>query len=308
MGAWRRVDRIMRGLLTFSCLFASVAASAQQVIGTDEVLAAERPEAWAMAFRGAAIQPLGVAGTPKPGRGGIALGIAMAEQPHISTARRRVGFDGSKLEDLNKGPAFAALWLSTGLGAHASVALGWTPPVTIDGARPHGLLALTLDSWPVRLHKVQIGLRAFHQRGAVVGDITCDRDTAGFAPGSEANPFGCRAPSRDSFELRQSGLEAALLFGTETARWRPYLSVGLTRADYQTQIDAEVFSVRDRTRLGSRRTLRTIAVGVGVEPSPGWQAAVGLAWTPLSVRRPPLRERASDDLYSLNLRLWRTLR
>lgn len=278
---------------------------AQVVVDQGERLESDRPEAWAMAYMSASTLFSGFG----PASGGepwsMSLGAEAGHVPHLSTEQRRVGFDGTKLEDLNKSPVFGRLRLGVVLPAEFTVELSWTPPVEVDGAEPRDFFGAAVERPLVEHGHWRSAARAFYQRGTVTGDITCDSDTASHPPGSPANPFGCRAPSNDRFRVNQYGLELGLAREFPESGAEPYLSYTLTRMKPRTRVDAEVFSVIDRSLLTTRLTTHTATAGVIYRPGEHWELLGALAWTPLHVRRPPERSGSNDDLFSARLMLRR---
>lgn len=286
----------------FACTFASTAA-AQTVLEEREDLAFDRPESWAMAYMSASSLFSGFAVPRGMQPGSLLLGTELGHIPHISTEDRRVGFDGTKLEDLNKTPVFGRLRLWAGLPADFVVELNWTPPVEINGATPRGMAGIALERPVIEHERWRAGARVHYQRGSVRGDITCDADTASFPIGSPENPFGCRAPSDDRFELNSYGVELSASTSLADGRIEPYAAFALTRLEPRTRVNAETFGVIDRTLLVTDGNIRTMTLGLVHRPAPRWEVLAALAWTPLHVRRPPDRDRSRDDLWSARLML-----
>jgi hypothetical protein len=281
---------------------------AQTVVETSESLPMTRPEAWAMAWmsQGTAFQGFGPATARRPGA--LAIGGELGQLPHISSARRRVGFDGTKPEDLNKSPVFGRVRAWVGLPAGFTLELGWTPPLSIGGARAHRMVAVALERPLWRHGDWMGGIRFAHRRGEVRGDITCSRTVAAEPPGSSENPFGCRAPSHDRFRERADSVELTTALALAGGRLHPFASITGTRLRVATQVDAEVFGVVDRSRLHARDTIGSAAAGVMVDAGAGWEWTLGLQWTPLDVRRQGQLHAQSDDLWSLRFMLRRSLR
>lgn len=295
-------------MLWLAALVVSAPAFGQVVVDQGERLDSDRPEAWAMAYMSAStlFSGFGTARGEEPGQ--VSLGLEAGHVPHLSTEQRRVGFNGTKLEDLNKSPVFGRLRFTIGLPASFTLALGWTPPVEINGARPRDFFGIALER-PLYEHEGRaFSARVFHQRGRVQGDITCDRETASHEPGSPRNPFGCRAPSDDRFKLDQTGLELALSRKFRDGRVEPYLSYTATRMKPKTQVRAQTFGVLDRSRLSTRMTTHTAIAGVIFRPRARWEALAAVAWTPLDSLRPPDNTKSRDDLISARLMLRRTWR
>ena len=102
----------MRGSMRrylFSLVLIGQCANAQTVVNDHEVLAADRPEAWAMNYMAATtfMTAFGDAAALAPGHWNVAL--ELADVPRLSRAQRQVGLSGSKVEDLNRSPVFGRL-------------------------------------------------------------------------------------------------------------------------------------------------------------------------------------------------------
>lgn len=293
--------------LLLLCL-ACPSVPAQTVVGTAETLEMSRPEAWAMAWmsQATAFQGFGPALAAVPGA--VHVGVELGQLPHISSERRRVGHDGTKLEDLNKSPLFGRMRAWIGLPGSTTLELGWTPPLAIGGARARDMVAVALERPLWRRGNWMGSIRVAHRRGEVRGDITCSAEVAAAPPGSIGNPFGCRAPSDDRFRERASSVELMTALAMADGRVHPFASVTRTRLRVATQVDAEVFGVIDRSRLDARDTLGSAAVGVMTDAGGGWHWTLGLQWTPLEVRRQGYPAARNDDLWSLRIMLRRSLR
>lgn len=289
-------------------LFTGSPAIAQPIVDQGEHLDSDRPEAWAMAYLGAStlFTGFGVARAEAPWT--LSIGAELGHVPRLSQRQRRVGFDGTKLEDLNKTPVFGRLRLRLGLPARFSLELAWTPPLEINGAQPRDLFAVALERPLLERGRWRASGRVFYQHGAIAGDVTCDRATASHPPGSPDNPFGCRAPSNDRFRIDQRGLELSLAYSFGEGRYEPYLAYALTDMRPRTEVNARVFSVIDRSVLTADITTHTVTAGLIYRPNQRWGLLGAVAWTPLHVRRQPMLERAHDDLWSTRLMLRRTWR
>ena len=137
-------------------------------------------------------------------RWGVALDLGYI--PRLSEAQQRVGFNGIKLEDLNRSPVFGRLRLILGLPGDFVAELGYTPPLSIDGTQPLDLVALSIGRRLFEHDSFTLSAQLFGQHGRAQGDITCPARLAGIADGQQ-NPFGCRAPSNDHIKLNYYGAE-----------------------------------------------------------------------------------------------------
>jgi hypothetical protein len=275
-------------------------AQAQQVVRQDEFLAPDRPEAWAM-NRAAAVSlmtPFGELPQWAPGQWDLA--VDLGEVPQLDAAEQRVGFNGNKFEDLNKTPVFGRLRARLGLPGGWIAELGYTPPVTINGARPRDLVALSLGRRVFERGAFTLSGRVFGQHGTVEGDITCPAELAGVSD-SELNPYGCQAASNDRISLNDYGLD--LTAGWNARQWHWHGSAGVVRTELQAQVDAITFDVRDRSRLVANDTLRYAALGVRRDLGTHWSVGAELLHVPLDVRRGPDASSEREPLTSVRLQL-----
>jgi hypothetical protein len=277
----------------------SAGAHAQIEVSDHELLRADRPEAWAMHYASATTFMTSFGGGLPPAPGQWELAAELGHIPRLGESRRRVGFDGVKLEDLDKSPVFGRLRATLGLADGWRAELGYTPPLEIDGARPRGLFAAALARHGQAAGNLTWQLRAFGQHGSVRGDITCPRALAGIDD-PRRNPFGCRAASKDRVALNHYGVEATLGWDRGHTPW--HASVGLVRVEAAVDVDALVFAVRDRSRLVTRAQLPYVALGGEREIDARWRLGVELLYVPLTVRRPGAPT-SNDGLASLRIRL-----
>ena len=287
-------------LLLAALVLPSQGLAAQTIFRQDEILTADRPEAWALNYFAAAslITPFGE--TPSLAPGDWALALDLGHIPRLSDDEQRVGFNGSKAEDLNKSPVFGRLRLMLGLPAHWVAEIGYTPPLSIDGTRSHDLIALAIGRRVIDRGDYTLSIRAFGQHGGARGDITCPGELAGVSD-SERNPFGCQAASHDRVTLNYYGID--LTSGWAAGRWNWHASVGAARTELAVQVDALTFDVRDRSRVVSRDVLPFVAVGASREVGPNWSVAMEVLHVPLTVRRGPDAPHENDPLTSLRLQL-----
>lgn len=295
------MTRCLPRLLMLGALGFCAAARAQDVVRSDEALASQRPEAWAMRYFTAAttMTAFGVAPDLQPGE--VRLGLELGAIPRLDAAQRQVGFNGLKREDLNKVPVFGRARAWVGLPGRLVAELGYTPPLEINGARARDLLAVALSRRLLERGDVVLSARLLGQHGAVEGDITCPADLAGDTD-PVRNPYACGAPSRDRMELASYGAEATLGGGVE--RWPWHATLGVLRMEPEVQVDALTFGFRDRSRLTSRGNQSYLAVGAGHVAGP-WQLRVELLYVPLRVQRMDDARARTDALVSLRVQLAR---
>jgi hypothetical protein len=290
---------MFRQLLWLTLLFAP-SLLAQTVIDDEEILASDRPEAWAMNYVLASSVMTSFGATPELAAGEWNVGAEIGHIPRLSRRQQQIGFAGEKAEDLNKSPVFGRLRVMLGLPAGFVAELGYTPPVKIDGTSPDDLFALALGRRLLQRDAWSLSARAFGQHGSAHGDITCPADIAG--PFDEdSNPFGCVEASDDRISLNYYG--ADLTAAGDIGAWQWHTGAGVVRSEPKVQVDARVFSVRDRSRLVARGVLPYLAIGIGREIASGWSLAGEVLHVPLDVRREPADGVENDPLTSVRLML-----
>lgn len=264
-------------------MLAAQGAAAQTVFDDEEILASDRPEAWAMNHAVASTAITAFGATPLRAFGEWDVSVDLGQVPRLSRRQQQVGFGGEKAEDLNKSPVFGRLRLGLGLGAGFHGELGYTPPVAIDGVRPGDLFSLVLGRRWWQRDDGSVSSRVFGQHGSAHGDITCPAEIAGPFD-RQTNPFGCVAPSDDRISLNYYG--ADLTFAKGDA-WRWHATAGVLRTEPKVRVNARVFTVIDNSRLVARGVLAYFAVGVGREIAPGWTVTGEVLHVPIDVQRRP---------------------
>lgn len=284
-------------------------AAAQVVISPRTDLELEDPEAWAMAWFGSVTLLTGF-GVPEPlDPGSLELGLEAGWVPSLSEEERRVGFGGTKVEDLNRTDAIARPRLSVGLPGGFILTGAWLPPVEIDDVESN-LFSLALGRRLYAGPAWRAGLRLYGQTGTVEGAITCTAQDAAGGDDPVLNPFGCEAPSNDEMTLTYYGVE--LSAGYRTARGtEPYLAAAINRFDNEFQVDAFTSGLHDRSLLLSEGTTWSVAAGATHPVGERGRLAGELFYSPLDVRRlsDDFSERLpeeTDELFNARLLLsWR---
>lgn len=299
MGKDRRRPLLPAALL---CVVAGVlpgSAAAQSVIDFREDLDFDRPEAWAMKYFSSATLFTGLGVPERRPAGSIELGLETGWLPSLSEEERRVGFYGTKVEDLNKTAVFGRPRLTVGLPAAFTLTLGYVPPVEVGGTRPN-LVSLALGRPLVEARSWRLGARLFAQAGEIEADITCDRDTAAAGDDPVANPFRCEAPSRDQVKLRYAGLD---LGGSYTAgaegKLEPYGSVAVAFLDPEFQVDARYNGLIDRTLQTTDGTTYSFALGARYAASEALRLSAEAFYTPLTLVRRPEGAKENQDFFNL---------
>lgn len=273
---------------------------AQPLTGGEEHLAADRPEAWAMNYLAGTTFFTAFGETPALAPLAWSIATDFGHIPRLSDTQRRVGFDGTKLEDLNKSPVFGRLRLAVGLPAGWIGEIGYTPPIEINGTRAHNLVAFALGHRLIERASWTVSGRLLGQRGSVRGDVTCPAQLANVADPA-LNPYGCQAPSRDRFDLDYYGGE--LTAGWTAGGWHWHGSAGLVRTELDVQVDALTNGFQDRSHLFARGVRRYFALGTRYDVASDWSLAAEVLFVPLQVRRSPGSARESDPLVSVRVQL-----
>jgi len=273
-------------------------ARAQFVVAETETLDFDRPESWGMKYY-ASLALLTSMGVPeKRAAGTIDLGFEGSYVPQMSDEARRIGFNGTKLEDVNKTSFFGRIRGSVGLGKGLALELGYTPPLEVGGAKPN-IFALALGrpfdlspSW-------RLGVRGYGQIGTIEGDITCSADEVAAGDDPQQNPFKCVEPSQD--ESRQKVLGLELVAGYAGAsRFKPYVGLGVNYMDLEFQVNA-VYSnglVEDHNIQLTSGTTVSATAGLSFEASKSWRITGELFYSWLSIVRPPASSSANERFFN----------
>ena len=297
LGRFRAGGCIAAGCALLAC--AAVPAYAQA--GFTEELEATRTEAWAMRWFAAVATPtiFGVAGPTEPGS--FELALEGGSIPSLSTAERRVGFSGTKVEDLNRAPLFGRPVARLGLPADFTLSAGWVPPIDFDGVTPNLLsLALARPLWTGE--RGRLGAQLFYLDGKIEGDISCPQDEVDAGGDPVGNPFGCEESSNDTMSISAWGLELGYA-------WRATPMVELFVSGIWQQLDAE-FQVRatydgfvDRNRLVYGGDDIAWTAGLGWQANSNFRLAGELFYSALDVVRDPLGRGPSENDSLFNFRL-----
>jgi hypothetical protein len=281
------------------CLLFHAGAYAQEVVRFDEDLDSKRPEAWALNYAAASTLMTGFGSTPVMAPWRWALAADLGYVPRLSESQQRVGFNGTKQEDLNRSPVFGRIRVTLGLPGEFVAELGYTPPVTISGTKALDLFAFAIGRRLYQRDDFAFSMRLFGQHGRANGDITCPARIAG-AP-LEENPFGCQAPSDDQLTLNYFGIDATVAWNVQS--WNFYGTAGIMRTRLEAQVNALTFDVRDRSLLTADGSLPFFTLGVRKDLDPHWSLAAELLHVPLKVQRELGASTTSDPLTSLRLQL-----
>ena len=276
---------------------------AQQVVEGKEILAKDRPEAWVMKIVTSELEMLtGVARDVKPWS--VELGLEAGWIPALNATQRRIGFNGTKEENVNRTSAYVRPRVSIGLPARVSLDLAYIPPVRLGGIRPNHL-AWSLGRRIVSRSWWRLGGRVHGQFGRLRGDITCDKDTVAAGQDPIRNPYGCEAPSNDEMRVRVVGLELGSAFALSN-RIEPYVTAGWNYLEGEFQTDARYTGLHDRTLLTTSGPTLPLSAGIAYRISERIRVDANAFYTPLQVRRQGIR--VDDGLFNLRFAVFYRIR
>src|SRR6476619_4634353 len=224
-----------KGLITLSLLLAPPLALGQNIVRNDELLDADRPEAWAMAYASSGTLLTSTGDAPLLAAGRWMFALDVAQVPRLSDEEQRIGFNGLKQEDLNRSPVFGRVRAWVGLPGGWIGEIGYTPPLRIEDTQPRHFISLGIGRTLVARDVFSLSWRVFGQHGDVEGDITCPARLAGIQD-TQINPYGCQAPSQDVASLNYYGTD--LTWAWSVRPWQWYVETAAVRSETQVQVDS----------------------------------------------------------------------
>lgn len=296
----------MIGKLKILALASSISLSAgsglarAQVFDGTEELAFDRTESWAMKYYASLALFTGMGVPDRMGAGAIELGFEGSTVAQLTEDQRRVGFEGTKVEDLNRTRLFGRVRGRIGLSESYSLDLAYLPPIDVGGTKPNLFAAAIGRPFQVG-ESFRVGVRGFGQLGTITGDITCSADEIANGP----NPFQCESPSNDQLDQRLVGLELTGGYVSES-RFRPYFGVSFNYLDLKFHVDAAYSGIVDRTLQTTHGGTVSLTGGLNYVANEKWRLTGELFYSWLSVVRPPSTSSVNDGL--LNARLLVTYR
>lgn len=284
----------------------SAALATAQAIAVEE-LDDQRPEAWAMRWFAGVAMPTGFGAGEALTAGAVEIGFEAGWVPSLSEEERRVGFNGTKVEDLDRTPVFGRPVVRVGLGGGFSASAGWVPPIEMDGATAN-LLSLAVDRPLLETPRFRLGGRVFYLSGSITGDITCPAHEAAAGNDPVANPFGCEAPSDDEMKLESVGLELSAAWKLPAEALELYASALGQRLYADFQVDAVYHGFHDRGRLAHRGSDVAATLGLAYRWTERTRVAGEIFWSPLDLVRDPFGRGPSERRDLVNVRLLATYR
>ena len=289
--------RCILAAVTF--VLAGVPAFGQLVEEGTEIIDFDRPEAWAMKYFASAAQPTGMGAPRALAPGEIEVGFEGGWVASLDEAEQRVGFNGTKHEDLNRTSVFGRPRIRFGLPNAFSVGVSWVPPVEVGGAEPN-LWSVDVARPFQIADRHRIGARIFALDGSIEADFTCDRATVAAGDDPLRNPFGCQEVSRDEQEMRSTGFEVSWAREPrEGGRWEPHVAVATAEMDLNFQINARYGGIVDRIRLEAEGTTVSVMAGLTYFGSDRWRVTGEAFYAPLDVERPTSTSSSDDPLFNV---------
>ena len=262
----------------------------------------ERPEAWGLKYfistsLFSGLQPPEVTETHKAGA--FSLGFEMDWIPQLDRGQRTIGFNGTKLEDLNKAPILARPVVRIGLPGKFTAFAAAPPPWETFGVTSH-LLAFGVERPLWERNRWTLNWRAYGQVGSVKGAFTCPHSALAFPQGSPENPKGCIAESADIATLRYAGNEFQVAY--KPRRWPklvPHAAVGGNFVDGAFHTHAPLQIGLDRTRQWTRGGTFDTTGGVSYLLTSRMSFTVDVFYSPLWVERTRTAPRTNDGLFNV---------
>lgn len=286
----------------FAFAIVAVMAWAGQA-GIAENIPFDRPESWALSYFSAVAQSTSFGGARDFVPGTVEVSVEGGWVPALSEAERRVGFNGTKVEDLNKTPVFGRLQVTVGLPSGWTASLGYVPPVELGGARPN-LWSAALAHSILEGRRWHLGGRIHGLLGTVDGDFTCSRDAVAAGEDTARNPLGCEAISDDRVRLAVGGIELTARRTLGPPRGPDlFASIGLNRLAPRFQVNARYGGGIDRTRLSAEGVTGYATAGLSVPFRHAARWSAEAYFSPLRVRRPGADGPRTESLVNLRMAL-----
>ncbi|MEO8276203.1 MAG: hypothetical protein ABI639_08275 [Thermoanaerobaculia bacterium] len=286
-------------------LLAAVLPAGAAITSTED-LDATRTEAWAMRWFTAVATPTGVGVAAATEPGSFEIGLEGGSIPSLSRSDRQVGFNGTKVEDLNRAPVFGRPVVRVGMPGNFSLSAGWVPPVDVDGVSANLLsFAVARPLWIG--NRSRIGAQLFYLDGKVEGDITCTRSDVAAADDPVGNPFGCEERSSDALSIRSWGLELGYAWSV-AAEVELFLNGNWQNLESEFDVHANYSGVEDRSQLTFDGGQWGLSAGAGWKATDRVHLSGELFYSPLDVIRDPSGQGPSENSALFNVRLMATYR
>ena len=294
------------GFIVATSVAFCTAVYAQELIKGTEELDFNRPESWAQKYFSSVSLFTGFGVPREYALGAIELGFEGGWVPSLSKEQQRVGFNGTKLEALNRTSFIGRLRVTMGLPDKLSLTFGWVPPVRLNGVTPR-LFALAIGRPFDVAGNWSLGARGYFQLGMLKGDITCDADTVAARGDASLNPYRCESISKDQQTQRLIGSEVTLSYDSG-GKWEPYVGLAMNYHNMEFQVDAQYAGLLDRTLQLTEGVTWSVTGGGGYEITPRLRITGEFFYSGLGVLRPPETKTQNDGLFNIRFLLVYQLR
>lgn len=262
----------------------------------------DRPEAWGLKYFASATLLSGLQ-PAEPSTdyrvGSVLVGLELGWLPALDAGQRRIGFNGTEPEDLNKAPLLVRPVVKLHLPHKFSVIAAAPPPFHLFGITPH-LFAFGLERPILERARWTLGWRGYGQVGSIKGAFTCPRSVLAFAPGSPENPTACLGESADVSTLRYAGSEFQFAYRIPSMpKLVPHAAVGGNFIDGVFQVHAPVRGGLDETRMWTHGGTFSTTFGASYQVTKRAVFTVDAFYSPLWVRRTPNSPRTNDGLFNV---------
>jgi hypothetical protein len=231
----------------------------------------------------------------------FAIGLEGGYIPSLSEDERRVGFNGIKVEDVNRTSVFGRPTAHLGLPGDFTLSAGWVPPIDFDGVEANlWNFAVARPLWSGEI--VRFGGRLFYLTGDLEGDITCPASEVAAGDDPIGNPFACEEPSNDTMSITSWGIELGTAFRVGE-RTELFLSALWQQVDGEFQVRATYADYVDRDKLEHDGDDFAATAGISWRPDERWRLAGELFYSPLDVVRDRTGRAPSENDALFNFRL-----
>jgi len=261
-----------------------------------------RPEAWGLKYF-ASTSLLNGLQPPEPLEGqrfgSVTLGLETDWLPSLDAGQRRIGFNGTSPEDLNKAPVLVRPVVRIGLPKKFSLILAALPPFQVFGVTAH-LFAFGVERPILERGHWTLNWRGYGQVGSVKGAFTCPHSVLGFAQGSADNPTECVGESADVASLRYAGSEFQFAYRIPNMpKLVPHVAVAGNFMDLALQVHAPVSGGLDQTRMWTRGGTFSTTAGVSYLFTKQMAFTVDVFYSPLWVQRSAGAPTTNDGLFNV---------
>jgi len=275
-----------------------------EVLGPDpEFVGFNSPESWGMKYFSSVLLPGGV-GVPRAMEPGAwAVELEVAPIPSLSVEERRVGFSGTKVDDLNQVDVLLRPQVEVGLPFRFSASFSIIPPISFQGLEST-LASLSLNRPLLEYGGWRTGIRLFAAFSKSKGAFTCTEHQ--IEAGHDL--FDCRPPSHDISYLRTQGVELSLSYTFSRMNGlTPFVKASRQHMDNHFQTDAVIFNgnARDRRTLKTEGYTNAFTAGFELPLKERWNWSLSFFYAPLDVIRSgvPGDPAEEDSLVTLRSRV-----